>query len=112
MLIALVPVQEIEAWMLADKELLKKEIGTEKTDIELTIHRSPEKIANPKEVIEEAIRVAREGMVKRRRAQLTLADIYSPIGQKIGIEKLDNLNSYQDFKENIRSAFRRLKLLD
>ncbi len=97
--------------MLADKELLKKEIGTKKTDNELGFGRMPEAIASPKEVIEKAIHIARADFTKRRRSDLTIADLYSPIGQSIDLDKLARLDSYQDFKNNIRDAFRKLKLL-
>jgi hypothetical protein len=110
-LVALVPIQEIEAWMLADKELLKREIGTKKTDSELGIDKVPESIASPKEVIEKAIHVARAEFTKRRRSHLTIADLYLPIGQSIDLKKLSQLDSYQDFKENVREAFRKLNLL-
>lgn len=110
-LAALVPIQEMEAWMLADKELLKKEIGTKKTDSELGFSRMPETIASPKEVIEKAIHVARAEFTKRRRSHLTIADLYLPIGQSIDLKKLSQLDSYQDFKENVREAFRKLNLL-
>ena len=110
--VALVPIQETEAWMLADKELLKQEIGTDKSDNELQFNRHPELIANPKEVIENAIRIAREGYPKRRRKDLTISELYLPIGQALDLEKLEILCSYQDFKSNIKDAFRKLNLLD
>jgi hypothetical protein len=110
-LVAIVPIQETEAWMLADKELLKEEIGTNKTDNELGIHRNPETIANPKEVIEKAIQIARKNVTRKRRKDLTIADLYSAIGPKIELEKLESLSSYQDFKRNVREVFRRLNLL-
>lgn len=110
-LVAIVPVQIIEAWMLADKELLKIEIGSQQSNQELGIHRSPESIADPKSVIEEAIRLARKNLVKRRRDELTIADIYQPIGGKINLEKLAALPSYQKFQEAVRNAFRKLNLL-
>lgn len=109
--VALVPIQEMEAWMLADKELLKKEIGTDKNDTILGIDNKPETIANPKEVIENAIRIAREGLTKKRRYSLNISHLYLPIGQSIDLSKLENLASYQDFKENVREAFRKLNLL-
>lgn len=110
--VALIPIQETEAWMLADKELLKKEIGTAKSDTELQINRHPESIANPKESIEVAIRIAREGYTKRRRKDLTISELYLPIGQALDLEKLDVLSSYQDFKKNIKEAFKNLRLID
>ncbi|WP_445082164.1 hypothetical protein [Candidatus Marithrix sp. Canyon 246] len=110
-LVAVVPIQETEAWMLADKELLKKEINTDETDIKLGIHRAPESIANPKEVIENAIRVTRKNLTKKRRRNLSISDLYLPIGQGMDLKKLESLASYQDFKENIKKAFRKLNLL-
>lgn len=108
---AVVPVQMIEAWMLADKELLKKEIGTNKTNNELNINRQPEDIANPKTVIEEAIRIARAEFTKRKRKDLTISELYLPIGQKITIEKLNTLPSFLKFKDAIREAYRHLNYL-
>ena len=111
LLVALVPVQEMEAWILADKELLKNEIGTTKTDKELGINRTPESIANPKEVIESAIKIARADETKRRRRDLTLIDLYLPLGASLDLEKLEKLPSFLDFKHNIRQAFVTLNLL-
>lgn len=110
-LVQVIPVQMIEAWMLADKELLKEEIGTNKSNNELGINRDPEMIADPKSVIEKAIRIAREDMPKRRRKNLKIGDLYLPLGQKISKDSLCTLNSYNDFQEEVREAYRKLHLL-
>lgn len=111
-LVAIVPVQETESWMLADTELLKSEIGTTKADTELGIQKQVESIANPKEIIENAILIARSEITKRRRNNLSISDLYLPIGQSIDLEKLAILPSYQDFQENVREAFRKMNLLE
>ncbi|MDP2422897.1 MAG: DUF4276 family protein [Bacteroidales bacterium] len=108
---AIVPVQMLEAWMLADKELLKIEIGTNKTDTELGINRNPERISDPKTLIEEAIRIARIALTQRRRKELTINELYLPVGQKITIERLDTLPSFLKFKEAIRDAYRNLNYM-
>ena len=110
-LVPIVPIQEMEAWMLVDKELLKKQIGTNKSDKELGINKPPEQLANPKEVIKNAIVIARQGFTKRRRRQLTISQLYLPIGQEIDIEKLNKLSSYQKFSKSIIQAFAKLNLL-
>ena len=97
--------------MLADKALLKQEIGTNKSDIELGINRHPETVSDPKEVISNAIRIAREELTQKRRRQLTITELYLPLGQSVDLSKLENLTSYQDFKKNIREAFVQLNLL-
>lgn len=112
LLTAIIPIQETEAWMLADTALLKKEIGTDKTDTELGIHRPPETVARPKEIIENAITIAKQNLTRKRRHELTIANLYLPIGQAIDLEQLEKLSSYQDFKENVRTAFKALNLLN
>lgn len=110
-LVAVVPVQMSESWTLADKQLLKEEIGTNKTDEELGINRSPENFANPKSAIENAIRIARQDLSKRRRSELKISELYQPIGQKIDLEILEQLPSYIKFKESVREAYRKLNYL-
>jgi Domain of unknown function (DUF4276) len=110
-LVAIVPIQESEAWMLVDKALLKEEIGTTKNDSELGINRAPETIASPKEVIENAIRIARQDVSARRRGDLTISDLYAPIGQRLELDKLRTLSAYQAFEVEMREAFRHLNLL-
>ena len=110
--IPIVPVQETEAWMLADKELLKIQIGaSEKSNSELGIENTPESISNPKEKIEEAIRISRKKVVKKRRKSLEIKDLYLPIGQAMNLDNLTQLSSFRQFQEDIRIAFRALNLL-
>lgn len=110
-IVPLIPVQMMEAWMLADKELLKKEIGTLKTDHELKINHAPETISDPKAVIENAIRIAQQEKTKRRRRNLRIGDIYLSMGQKISINNLERLQSYRQFQDDIRQAYRTLHLM-
>ncbi|HQO49743.1 MAG TPA: DUF4276 family protein [Bacteroidales bacterium] len=107
----LVPVQMMESWLMADKELLKKEIGTNKSDVELGIYKNPEQYADPKAIVSEAIRIARHELTRRKRKDLKIEDLYQNIGQKISLGKLDDLNSYQSFKEEVRKAYRSLNYL-
>ncbi len=108
---AIVPVQMIEAWMLADKEALKKEIGSDKSDYELGISLDPEKMSDPKIVIKNAIRISRSDLTKRRRHKLEISELYLPLGQKIELKKLDILPSFIKFKNSIRDSYRKLKFM-
>ncbi|RPH61457.1 MAG: DUF4276 family protein [Chloroflexi bacterium] len=110
-LVAIVPIQMTEAWMLTDCELLKAEIGTDKSDTELGIYKPPESYADPKQAIETAISIARQDVVKRRRRELKIADLYLPMGQKTAIHKIKILPSYQKFREAVKDAFRLLNYL-
>ena len=110
-LVPIVPVYMTEAWMLGDTILLKEEIGTSKPDFELDLHRNPETIANPKEVIENAIRIARQHMPARRRNALSIDELYQPIGQQIELTRLHQLPSYMKFRESVKYFFRRMNYL-
>jgi hypothetical protein len=108
-IVAIVPIQMTESWMLADKNLLKEEIGIEKTDAELGIHLNPEVITNPKSLIENIIRLSKEDLPKRRRNRgLNISDLYQIIGQKIEISELEKLSSYVKFKDSLIDKLREL----
>ena len=110
-IVSVVPIQMIEAWLLADKQLFKNALGTDKPDLELGIEKHPEAIRNPKDVIADAIRIAQLHRTKRRRMDLTIADIYMPLGEEISIEKLSQLSSFNKFRQSVRSAFVSLNYL-
>ncbi|MCB9425741.1 MAG: DUF4276 family protein [Flavobacteriales bacterium] len=108
-IIAIVPVQMTESWMLADKQLLKEEIGVVKSDTDLGIHLHPESITNPKNVIENIIRISKEDLSKRRRSKgLNISDLYQIIGQKLDMAELEKLQSYQKFKKSLVNKLREL----
>ncbi len=109
-LVAIIPVQMTEAWMLADKDLIKKQLNTTKTDIELGIHQKPESIADPKQALKKAIQKANKNVTQKRRKDLTINDLYSLVGQSLDLEKLALLPSYLHFKENLTQGFRQLNL--
>lgn len=106
----LIAVRMIEAWMLADKGLLKEEIGTDLSDSTLGIARDPEKIADPKAVISEAIRIATEGK-SRRRQSLSITELYGALGVSVSLEALLSLSSYRMFRQNVENAFREIGYL-
>lgn len=112
-LVAIIPVQMTEAWMLADIDLFIDEINSVKSCDELELPckaRLVETIANPKARIENALRIDRQKLT-RRRNKLRIADIYTPLGQKIPIEALNELPSFKTFKENVTQSLINLNYL-
>ncbi|MDR2498701.1 MAG: DUF4276 family protein [Tannerellaceae bacterium] len=102
-IVPLVPVWMTEAWMLADKECFKREIGTSKSYSELGLNKKPEKEGKPKEAIREAIRKAYAGKPKKRRKELDITDLYQIIGQSTSLSELDKLSSYSTFRKLLAS---------
>jgi hypothetical protein len=107
-LVAVVPVQMTEAWMLADAQLLKEELGTQKSNVELGIHKNPEDYGDPKDAIKNAIRISRQKETKRRRKNLKIDELYSSIGQKLGLATLNSLKSYRKFMDSVKAAYQKM----
>ncbi len=108
-IVPLIPIQMTEAWMLADKKLFQIQIkGTNLTLVELGIDRHPESYADPKIVIENALRIAQSGKTKRRRNDLTISDLYEEMGQLISLSSLRSLPSFRHFEDGVISAMTQL----
>lgn len=110
-IVPLITVRMVEAWMLADMSLLKEEIGTSKSDQDLGLARSPETYADPKKQIEAAIRVAHAGRSRRQRDQVSISELYQPMGQQIDLRCLKKLASYRDFATAARASLTSLGYL-
>lgn len=111
LLTPIIPVRMIEAWMLADKELLKNEIGTTLSDSDLGINRDPEAIADPKHLIEEVIRISTEHLPQRRR-RLSISELYAIIGDTVSLTELARLDSYRKFQDAVRNTYRALHYME
>lgn len=110
-LVALVPVYETESWMLADKDLFKRKIGTNLSDAQLGIAGHPESFNNPKEKIESAIKIGRSTLPNKLKNNLKIGELYLTLGETITIDKLARFTSFQNFRTNIEEKLRNLNLL-
>ena len=107
-----IPVRMVEAWMLADKNLLRLEIGTKLSEHDLGIDGDPESMADPKERISVAIRIANEYSTHKNPVKnIDISDLYEIIGQKLQPEQLMRFESYNLFLEEIRDTYRQLGIL-
>ena len=112
-LVAVIPIQMTEAWMLADINLFLGEINTTKSCADLNLPckaNQIESIANPKSRIEAALREAQTN-VSRRRNKFKIADLYTPISQKLSLPQLEQLPSFRYFKEHVRRSLINLNYL-
>ncbi|MCY0967955.1 DUF4276 family protein [Chryseobacterium wangxinyae] len=111
-IIPIIPVYMTESWMLADFDLFKKEISTTKTKAQLSLSGKPEQFTDPKLKIIEALRITNNELPKKRRKDLLISDLYQIIGQKIGIDKLMTLDSFNKFYLNSFEFLKKLNLID
>lgn len=112
LLTPIIPVRMIEAWMLADKNLLRVEIGTRLSDSALGIDGNPETMADPKERISIAIRIANENATHKNPVKnVDISDLYEILGQQLQPDQLMRIDSYRRFLDEIRQTYRELGIL-
>lgn len=112
----IIPIAETEAWMLVDKDLLKEEINTTLSNHDLGLNYSLsriEKITDPKKLLEDAINVHHQSLPKkRRRRAVTISELYEPISQQLDLSKLEVLDAFKLFKDNLIKALRNIGVLE
>lgn len=111
-----IPITETEAWMLVDKDLLKSEMNTTLSNhtLGLTYQLNRiEHIRDPKQIINDAINTFHESLPrKRRKYAVVIDDLYETISQNIELERLEILESYEQFKNDLTNSLRLRNILD
>ncbi|MDR2237332.1 MAG: DUF4276 family protein [Chryseobacterium sp.] len=110
-IIPIIPIQMIEAWMLADIDLFLDVISSTKSKSELDLNGNPEAFTDPKDKIKNALQIINLERPKKRRKDLQIAELYQLIGQKIEIEKLLGLNSFEKFYNDLINILNKLKFI-
>lgn len=111
-IVPVIPIKMTEAWMMADKDLLKKAINAkDMKDEELGLNKKPETYRDPKEAINKAISIAANQNQRKRIRNLSIGPLYEEMGGLIAIEALEELPSYLAFANAVREALRKLNYL-
>ena len=111
-IIPTIPIQMIESWMLADKELFKQLINAVGIrDIDLGIEKVPEAYSDPKYTIENAIRIAMSGKSKKKRDQIHISELYEILGNRLDLNKLRTIPSFVNFERNVINVFKAMNLM-
>lgn len=106
-LVAVMPVYEMEAWVMADKDALVAVMQTKLPLPVLGLDHAPESYGDPKQTLTDALAVAR----KHGAPRMTRTDLYEQLGQSLTPTQLAALPSYRKFREAVRDAFRQLGYL-
>lgn len=106
-IVPVIPVRMIEAWMLADKDLLRQKISTNMSVSDLGLDGNPESMTDPKDRINQAfVRVNSPSSRNRRLCVNDISQLYEPLGNAIPTSSLMRLDSYQKFRDELRKALR------
>ena len=111
-LLPIIPIQAIEAWILADHEIFRAEMRTDLTAHELGIPekaKQVESISKPKLRLNDAI--ARVNKQRRPNQRIDISSLYEPLGKNIRLERLKPLTAYQQFEKDLTETFIALNLI-
>jgi hypothetical protein len=108
-IVPLIPERTTEAWMLADLTTLSNLLITELSANELGLAGNPERFANPKEKLREAIRKSMVG--KGAHLHTDIAELYDTMGQSMDLKEIARLPSFQRFREKLHGALVGLNLI-
>jgi Domain of unknown function (DUF4276) len=111
-LLPIIPVRAIEAWMLADYEIFCEEVRTPLGARELGIPekaKQVESISKPKLRLNEAVSKVNLQLRPRQRIDVNL--LYEPLGNKIRLERLNQLSAYQQFVNDLTETLINLNLI-
>lgn len=105
-LVPVIPVQMVEAWMLADPEALRATVGTVLSPDELGIPMQAHEIegeARPKERLAAIMRAAYAQRPRRRRS-VNIGDLYQPLADQVSLERLNRLPAYRQLVGDLTTA--------
>lgn len=111
-LVAVLPVQELEAWIISDPLAIHSFLHAPVplTDLGLPTHAAAvERDANAKETLNNAWQIAQRN--RPRRSRTALPDSYERLATLIAMERLQQVPAYQRFAADLAAALQSLGLL-
>ncbi len=102
-LVPVIPIQAVEAWLLADGEALREVIGSDLSLHDLGIPQavtSIEGLANPKHTLHEVVGRAMSNRPRRRR-NLNLGELYEPLANQVSLSRLAQLTAFGQFTDDL-----------
>ncbi len=107
--LAVVPVHETEAWLLADGDALRAAFGTRKSDADLGLPARPrdvESLPDPKEALNASFLTARRG---RASPHEKAAGQFALVGEQIRLDVLQRVPAFANLREDLIRRLRELR---
>src|SRR5579859_1818743 len=111
--VPIIPIRETEAWMLADIKILQDILDIDIDAKELGLPTRPvlvEKIADPKHVLQEAVRKSLEHKSRRRR-KIDIETLYTRLAQEVRLDFLKQVPAYNMFANEFMQALKFFNLI-
>lgn len=108
--VAVIPIRETEAWVLADGDALRRAMGTRLSDAQLGLPPNPaavESLGDPKAVLDGAWQNAKSG----RRRPRSISPLLVTLGGSIALGRLRQLTAFQQLETELKRALSKLGVL-
>jgi hypothetical protein len=105
--VPIIPIRNIEAWLICDPDTLLRTIGTSLTSADLDLPASPqlvEKILDPKAKYKSVVTSA---LSSRRRGKVDPGIYYEKLGREINLSLLRRVPAYAEFVDLLRVALQK-----
>jgi hypothetical protein len=112
--VAVVPVRETEAWLLADHEALLDTVG--KGALPLLVLEAPrakevEGLTDPKHILNAAMRMAAGRRASGSKLQAERPDIYAAVAANLDLDRLRQVPSFQRWWDEMAQALEKMGFL-
>jgi hypothetical protein len=104
-LVAVIPVRETEAWLLADGDAIRAAFGTTLDDIRLGLPDRPsdvERVPDPKALLDRVILAARGG--RSRGTRPGASPYFDVLGERVRLAALRQLPAYRRIESDLRTT--------
>ncbi len=113
-LVPVIPVRNIEAWILSDTQTLLAELDTDFTATDLGLPTTPKQLeasdykSKPDEILEKINR----NRTQRRKRNIAKVTLYENLGKNVRLVELEKIPSYKQFVDDLTLTFKELGLVD
>lgn len=104
-MVAVIPVRETEAWLLADGDAIRAAFGTTLDDARLRLPARSvevERVPDPKALLDQVIAAAHGGRL--RRTHPSASPYFDVLGERVRLDSLRQLPAYRRFESDLRSV--------
>ena len=112
-IVPIIPVKNIEAWLVCDYEAFCNAVGTRATAEELGLPNHPrlvEALPDPKQSFKEALRIAH--VARRKRSRYEPGEYYELLARTINLDTLLRVPAYIAFYNELTEALKKLRVIN
>ena len=110
-LVAVVPVRETEAWLLADPAALARAVGVPVATVARVVTqraKDVESIADPKKAVNSLVATAAGRRVSGSRLQAERPDLYAAVAANLDLDRLRQVPSFQRWWDEMAQALEKM----